>query len=242
MASEPTYLEIANHLAGTLGEIGDRVASENELAEAQGVSRPTARAALQELERRFLVRRVRGAGTFVNRRYDYIISADLPPSASAALRRVGADVHSQLLEASLQRPAADVAFLLDIDRSERVVILKRLFHIGSAVSGYSTSYLPHNLVPGLADVMKSDDSLHRVLADRYGISTRRSWSRASLELPRDAIAETLKMEGKPPTWLLEGVVHDPDRGHVPVEFTRSWMRSDLINVVYEMGPAPEFSR
>jgi DNA-binding FadR family transcriptional regulator len=39
------------------------VASEHELADANGVSRPTARAALQELEHRYLVRRVPRAGT-----------------------------------------------------------------------------------------------------------------------------------------------------------------------------------
>jgi hypothetical protein len=50
------------------------------------------------------------------------------------------------------------------------------------------------------------------------------------------------VEGKPPSWLLEGVLHDIKNDLTPVEFTRTWMRADLINVVYELGPAPEVVR
>jgi DNA-binding GntR family transcriptional regulator len=242
MASEPTYLEIADGLVSQLGTSGDRVISENELAQREGVSRPTARAALQELERRFLVRRVRGAGTFVNERFDYVISSEFAPSASATLRRAGAQVSSEVLEISIQRPAADVAYLLDIDRSEKILVLKRIFRIGSAVAAYSTSHLPYRLVPGLEHDFESGESLFLALSGRFGLSPQRAWSRASLELPRDPIAEILQMEGKPPTWLLEGGVHDLREPSQMLEFSRSWMRVDLINVVYEMGPAPEFIR
>lgn len=242
MAVEPTYLEIADGLASQLGGFGDRVISENELAQREGVSRPTARAALQELERRFLVRRVRGAGTFVNRRFDYLISSEIAPSASETLRRAGAEVSSEVLEVSVQRPAADIALLLDMDRSEKVVVLKRIFRIGSTVSGYATSHLPYRFVPGLDEDFVSGESLYLTLSERYGLSPQRSWSRASLELPRDPIAEILQMEGKPPTWLLEGAVHNRRDPSQILEYNRSWLRVDLINVVYEMGPAPEFAR
>jgi hypothetical protein len=61
-------------------------------------------------------------------------------------------------------------------------------------------------------------------------------------VPRDPIAEILQMDGIPPTWLLEGGVHDLREPFQMLEFSRSWMRVDLINVVGEVGPAPEFIR
>jgi DNA-binding GntR family transcriptional regulator len=246
MAADPTYLEIADQVAAQLGELGERVVSENELAERSNVSRPTARAALQELERRFLVRRVRGAGTFVNQRFDYVITADQAPSARQILTRAGAEVRFEVVEMSIQHPGADIALFLDMDRAENVLVIKRVAHIvhqsTETVAAYSTSYLPTRLVPDLEQQMETDDSLYSALVEKFGIIPRRAWSRASLELPRDPIAEILQVEGKPPSWLLEGVLHDIKNDLTPVEFTRTWMRADLINVVYELGPAPEVVR
>ncbi|NIY62706.1 hypothetical protein SMALB_0626 [Streptomyces malaysiensis] len=68
---------------------GTRVASEAEIARRFGVGRAAARAAVQELERRFVVRRTQGSGTFVNRRIDYVISRSAPPSWSATIAAAG---------------------------------------------------------------------------------------------------------------------------------------------------------
>lgn len=63
------YLEIADALATELSgqPNGTRAPSEHQVADQFGVGRSAARAALLELERRGLVRRVQGAGTFVQR-------------------------------------------------------------------------------------------------------------------------------------------------------------------------------
>ena len=72
------YAEIVVALVDDLAgrRPGARFASEHEIAARFAVSRAVAGAALRELENRLLVRRVRGSGTFVNGRIDYIISAD----------------------------------------------------------------------------------------------------------------------------------------------------------------------
>ena len=101
------YLEIADQLAGELATFapGSRVASEPELATRFGVGRAAARSALQELERRLLVRRVQGAGTFVNRRIDYVISRTRPPSWHATVTAAGAVPRSQTKD--VERVALD---------------------------------------------------------------------------------------------------------------------------------------
>src|SRR5580692_8252671 len=85
------YAEIVDKLVDDLAGCrpGTRVASEHELAARFAVSRAVAGAALRELESRLLVRRVRGSGTFVNGRIDYVMSADRVPSFSKAVRKMG---------------------------------------------------------------------------------------------------------------------------------------------------------
>src|SRR5215469_15548454 len=89
----PSYLAVSDELEQQLhgAAPGDPVASETELARRYGVSRLTARAALQELERRHLVRRVQGRGTFVLRRIDYRIAPDGPASFTDILAAAGVD-------------------------------------------------------------------------------------------------------------------------------------------------------
>jgi len=238
----PTYLELAEGLAADFRLVGDRVPSENEIASAHGVSRPTARAALQELERRFLVRRVRGAGTFVSRRIDYVISDSRAPSASATLRAAGVEPVIELVEVQALRCAADIAWHLGVERGTKVQLIRRRTTIDGLLTSLSSSYIPTALVPGIVDELALRGSLFQTLRDVYGIESQRRWSRASLDLPPTSIVEALRLDGTPPTWLLEGVNQRRDRPTQAVEFTRSWSRADVLNVVFEMGNPPEIVR
>lgn len=242
VATEPTYLELADGLVASLGEVGARVVSENELAELHGVSRPTARAALQELERRYLVRRIRGAGTFVSRRVDYVVSADAPPSATATLRRAGHEPEIELMRIDTIGAPADIAVHLGVERNSPVVCLRRRLHLLGLPTGWSSAYVRAELAPDLAEQLTPGRSLYQVLRDQYGLRPRRRWSRASLDVPPDATTHALELEGRPPTWLLEGVDEDEGNPDRTIEFTRSWMRADVINVVFELGRPPEVVR
>ena len=238
----PTYLELAEGLAADFRLVGDRVPSENEIASSHGVSRPTARAALQELERRFLVRRVRGAGTFVSRRIDYVISDSRPPSASATLKAAGVEPHRELVEASTLRCAADIAWHLGVERGTRVQLIRRRTTIDGILTSISSSYIPSAIVPGIVDELAVRGSLFETLRDVYGIECQRRWSRASLDLPPTSVVEALRLEGTPPTWLIEGVNEQRGRPSRAIEFTRNWSRADVLNVVFEMGQPPEIVR
>lgn len=237
MPATPTYLELAEGIAQTMegSPPGARIPSENEICSAHRVSRPTARAALQELERRFMVRRVRGAGTFASRRIDYVVSPDRPPSATMALRVAGVEPAITVLSARTVRAPADVADHLGLRDDRRVVAIHRTIAVDGVVASVATAYVVAGLVDGLAARMRHGTSLFAVLRDEYGIEPRRRWSRASLEVPTTAVALELEVEGRPPTWQLEGVSESSADRDVAVEFTRSWMRADVMNLVFEMG-------
>lgn len=93
MSSQPpAYLAVADDLARSLAHTqpGARLPSENELAASYGLHRQTARAVLQELERRHLVRRVQGRGTFAATLIDYHVAPGAVPSFTATVAGSGA--------------------------------------------------------------------------------------------------------------------------------------------------------
>ncbi|CAN5702079.1 GntR family transcriptional regulator [soil metagenome] len=239
MTATAPYLELAEVLQRTVRRArpGTRVVSEHELAAANGVSRPTARAALQELERRYLVRRIRGSGTYVNRRVDYVVSYDMAPSWSETVRRAGAEPGSEVVSVRIGRASSELLERLELDPGARVVAVTRRSTVDGVLASVGRTHLPADLVPGLGDHLGPSVSLYHVLVERYGLDPRRVWSRASLEVPDADIAGQLALETPGPTWLLESLNRDASSGR-PVELARGWMRADVLRVVFEMGEGP----
>lgn len=236
MGHDATYLELADELEAALADAGPgvRVVSEHELAGERGVSRPTARAALQELERRFMVRRIRGAGTFTHRRVDYVISPDVAPSASLTLERARAEFSLHIRD--VQQISADrhLTQVLEIPHGEQVTRVVRITRLDGVLAAVATAHIPLSLAPGIHQHAVDGVSLYRVLCDAYLLDPVRDCSRASLEVPPADIAAALGVEGRPPMWHLENVNRDRLSGRV-TEHTVSWMRADLVRVVFEMG-------
>ncbi|MEM9713716.1 MAG: GntR family transcriptional regulator, partial [Actinomycetota bacterium] len=140
----PTYLELADALEADVlrARPDDRVASEHEIVEQHDVSRVTARSALQELERRHLVRRVRGRGTFVARRLEYVVGPAMAPSWSATVRAAGALPGGELLGVCDCPADEDSARALAIDPGDPVVELRRRGTVDGLVATAAISVVP----------------------------------------------------------------------------------------------------
>jgi GntR family transcriptional regulator len=235
---EPAYLALADELEALLEglEPGDKLPSEHQLVATHGVSRLTARAALQELEARFLVRRVRGAGTFVARRIEHRLGPDLPPSGSEAVRRAGAEPGNNVLSVRIRKPLAGVREALDLDADEKVVTVTRVGTVDGLPATYGTTNLPSEVVPDLADHVVDGSSIYRILRDVYGLAPARLWARAELVVVPTDVAPHLGLDGRPLVWCLESCNHDPGLGR-PIELSRSWLRADTYRVVVELGRA-----
>lgn len=236
--TDPAYLALAEELEAEIASLepGARVASEHELVERHAVSRLTARAALQELEGRLLVRRVRGSGTFVARRIDYPIGSDMPPSASEMIRRAGAEPSSELVSVRTRKPSAQVRNALDLDADEKVVAVTRAGQVDSLPAWFGTTHLPQELVAGIAGHLGDDTSIYTVLRDHFGLDPTRQWARAELVVVPADVAPYLGLEGRPLVWRLESCNADPSLGR-PVELSQSWLRADVYRVRFELGGA-----
>ncbi|MGH9185364.1 MAG: GntR family transcriptional regulator [Acidimicrobiales bacterium] len=237
VAVEPTYLSLADELARVAAEArpGERLPSEHDLVAIRAVSRLTARAALQELERRHLVRRVRGSGTFVARRIEYRVSPDMPPSWSETVRRAGGTPETRVLRAGTQRATGQAAAALGLGRGARVTAIRRVGIVDGVVANVAASWVPQELAPVLADHVTAGGSIYAALRAQ-GLAPRRRWLRAGLEVVPSVEAGLLEFEGRPLVWLLEGLNEDAATGR-PIELSSSWMRPDVYRVVLELGPA-----
>ena len=200
----PTYLRVADDLEVVARSAvpGQRLPSEHELCERHAVSRLTARAALQELERRHLVRRVRGSGTYVARRIDYPVRAgdgaelerDRAPSGRRAASGGARNRAGRAANARTGRSALSA-------RAGVVVTVTRLGHVDGLVSGIATSWLPRRVVGSNNpdEFIDDGESLYAALVAR-GFRPRRRWTRAELDVVPPEVAPQLELEGRPLVW------------------------------------------
>ncbi len=231
-----SYLTLSQRLEEQLADAspGDLVPSENELARYHKVNRLTARAALQELERRHLVRRIQGRGTFVSRRLDYRITTHGPASFTDIVRGAGGDPATTTDEVLVRTPTPDERRSLELASRAHVIELRRRRWLGDDVVGVGISVLPAALVPGLKEKLGPDGSLYAALAGEYDLQPRRAWFRCEVVPAPEAVAAQLKLRGRPELFHNCGRL-ESERLGVPVEINDGWLRTDLFNVVVEVG-------
>lgn len=233
----PTYQILADELAEQITRLepNERLPSEVELAERHNVSRLTARAAVQELERRYLVRRVKGSGTYVTRRVDYVISPRFIPW-SEMVRRAGATTHRNVVSSKVVRASDEVSAGLELPTGTRVVELVRLASVNGIPANITHNYVPHDLAPGLADLLASAGDVTLALK-ALGFAPKRSWACSELAVPDIEIAQALDVEGRPPLWLVaHGIVDGASGRNLALSF--AWNRPDVLRVRFEFGNPP----
>ena len=231
------YAEIVDTLVDDLAGCrpGSRVASEHEIAARFAVSRAVAGAALRELESRLLVRRVRGSGTFVNGRIDYVISADRTPSYSQTVRAAGAEPRSVVRSITPEPLPDDLAARLEREPGSPAHRIVRQSWINAMPAGWVIEWIPDDMFPDGADVaVRAVESLDQVLRQMGGVEPVRAWCRVSMELPPPEVATGLETDPGRHVWLVESVNRDARR-RFPVLTNIWWTRPDVIRVTVEMS-------
>ncbi|GAC1363202.1 MAG: GntR family transcriptional regulator [Ktedonobacteraceae bacterium] len=171
-SSEGTlYKQVLSRLSEAIksGKIGagDKLPTEAELAQAYGISRTTARRALDELRRLGLVRREPGRGTF---RVDPVLKADLTylHSFSDEIRRLGYQPGARLLAKHEVTADQAVANQLNIPVGSPVMSIRRLRMADEQPIFVCDSYLPLTRFPVLRDADYKVISLHELFEQVIG--------------------------------------------------------------------------
>lgn len=191
------YERIAAYLRDlvTEAEPGDRLPSEAELCDRFGVSRMTARQAVQLVANEGTIERRRGAGTFVR---SHPIPRDLgsPLSFSGSMRARGMTAASRTLEWGEVEPDGDERAALALGEGEPGYVLERLRLADGTPMAIERAVMPRDLALQLGDEIH-DGSLHdafrsigRVPTEAHAeVSARRATKRERelLGLPHSGI-------------------------------------------------------
>ncbi|MGC5170116.1 GntR family transcriptional regulator [Microbacterium sp. DT81.1] len=218
------------------GREGDPLPSEAELAEKFGVSRMTARQAMQSLAAQGLVRRQRGSGTFIAPQPMHRHSGPLM-SFTEDMKRRGLSASSRLITAELRDATAAEAGALRLEPGQRLVSLVRIRLADGQPMAIESTVLTPDCVPVLSHDLEQG-SLHQALRELgrqpvtavCRISAREATGKESalLDLPRRAA-------------VLQEQRVISDQSERPLEFTTTNYAADryVIDAVFTLtDPAP----
>ena len=217
------YHQILRDLTGRIesGEVGvgDRLPSEADLVAEFGVSRTTARRALDELRRQGLVRREPGRGTFLASPRLRSNLAYLH-SFSEEIERWGCTPGVRLISQEERAADEEVAAWLGVEVGERVLFVRRLGLADDRPVFVCNSYLPTSRFPALKDADYRTVSLGRLLEERTGrqIEHVRQWIGAATAV--EDVAESLEIPAGVPVLEIRRITCVT--GNEPVEAVEAY--------------------
>lgn len=162
----PFYLQIREAIYNKIinGEYkaGEKLPSEDKLAENFGVSRMTVSKALAELVNKEYLTRVQGSGTFVSKMRKEGTQLDIM-GFSGSMTKKGFKVHTQVFIKELEIPSKEIAQKLKIPFTQKVIHLKRLRSVNNEPIVLQDTYLSAQLCMSLMDVDFQIESLYTSL-------------------------------------------------------------------------------
>ena len=197
-AQQARYEQIAEYLRElvTAAHPGDRLPSEAELCEQFGVSRMTARQAVQLLAADGLVERRRGAGTFV-RSHPVLRDLGSPLSFTGSMRARGMTASSKTLEWGEVKPTPDEADALGLEEGDEAYGLERLRLADGTPMAIERVVMPSELALALGDDFQ-DGSLHEAFR---GIGHNPTEAHAEVSARR-ATSRECDLLGFPPSGIV----------------------------------------
>lgn len=231
----PLYMQIHEKLREQIDanylEAGASVPSERELAELCGVSRMTARQALNSLKDEGLVYQERGIGTFVSKRKLDIHTRNLI-GFSEEMRMRGLNPGSKTLLFELKTADTEVANELNIEKGEEVYRLERLRLADEIPVAYEEACLPVKSFPDLHKLDLENNSLYKLLENHYGVQMHYAEEVLEATAATKKIATHLGVRAGSPLLIVHRVVFSSSNS--AVESVRTFYRADRYRATFRL--------
>ncbi|MGW8366096.1 GntR family transcriptional regulator [Streptomyces wedmorensis] len=216
---------------------GDAIPSERTLCATLGVSRPTLRAAVDELVATGLLVREHGRGMFVAP--DKITQELVAEDHAASAPRSPGSWTSTVLELRTVRAGARIGRRLAVSPAAELVHVTRLRHVDGAPIALEQLHVPADLVPGLT-VADMEGGFYAHLRERRGIRTAHAVQSIEPTVLSEEEAALLEVPVLSPALLFDRTTSDATGR--PVEYVRSLYRGDRYRIVTRLalaGTAPD---
>jgi GntR family transcriptional regulator len=224
----PKYYMIINILRQSFAKYnrGDRVPSEWQLAKQFGVSRVTLQRALSQLVDDGMIIRQQGRGTF----YTGESRAGKTQAISGALESLmvyenGAKARV-IGKSRTWDAASDIRSHLRLGPDDEVVIIRRVAIVGTEPFAYIINYLPLDIGIKIYDEDKAltNSPIAYLLREKYRVPLTRADQTIDAVLADPEVATALDFPIGSPLLRIERTFFS--RKDRPIQFTRSWYRSD----------------
>jgi GntR family transcriptional regulator len=207
---------------------GEALPSERILSESLGVSRPTLRAALDDLARDGLVTREHGRGTFTSSRK---IHQELEPTARGDFQvppAEGTPWQSRLISFDLEAAGARLGQRLEISPGDQLVSVVRLRLVDGLPMCIERIRIPAAFVPGITGRDFEIGSLYGLLRSRYQVAAKDAVQTTEPTVTDAQEAALLGVPLHSPALLFERTTRNAD--HAVIEYTRSIYRGDRYRI------------
>jgi GntR family transcriptional regulator len=203
---------------------GDQLPTEDRLSKGFGVSRPTLREALRQLERDQVIYCVHGRGRFIATDLQrYRDSITQLRSVTEMARALGFRLTTRVLHVQKRLPSAEEARQLELASDERIVELERARYAETDPLIYSMDVFPERLVKGLPGQDAWGGSLVQLM-ESWGVRLAYSQTTIHATLLSAKLVGQLGVDRKVPWILLVQLNFDADRR--PQLFSRDFHRGD----------------
>ena len=210
--------------------IGEKLPSEQDIADRFGVNRHTVRRALAELTVRGLVRAERGSGTYVEpARISYPIRART--RFSEIINSGGRMAGGRLLASSREPAPRDIALRLDLPPNAMTVRLEILRSANRVPISLGTSWLPADLAPDAARIYRTVRSVSRLLAHIGFQDYKRRDTRVSAAVADAVHAAKLQLTPGRPLIVVDSV--DIAADGRPILTSHARFAADRVDLVVE---------
>jgi len=223
--SSPKRDVVRQHILGLIENTrpGTGLASERDLAQQLGVSRPTVRAALAELTQDGLLVRQRGRGTFTS---PHKVTQEL--AANMAVPPAEGDWTSWVVTFEVAPALPPMAARLELDPGEPVLRVTRVRLVDEEPIAIEQLELPAAIVPGLEPSDLESGNFYRLLRERFGVSVAEAVQAIEPSFTNPDQAELHDVPVYTPLLRIERTTRDTT-GRV-VEVTRSVYRGDRYRI------------
>lgn len=230
-ASQPLYKQVEETLKEMIEGVefapGDQIPSERELSDMLGVSRMTARKAVENLIQSGLLERRSTLGTYVRQPRVVRQLGFGPQGLTQQLSQDGQQVQAKLLEFEVVRAPRRVADYLEIRLGELTYRIKRLRLVNNIPFCIETSYLPAAYFKDLSqDDLIHNSSLYGLLRQRYQVEMAQAAGTVSISRCTSDEAKCLELNEGDPVMFSRFVAHD-STGR-PVEYVKSINHPDRV--------------
>ena len=231
------FVQLRQEITSGVRPNGTRLPTEQELSAQYGVSRITARRALDELAEGQLVKRKRRVGTVVT--FDY---AEKPVEGVidqpvVSLLAFGDGTRVEMVDAGIVTARNSVAEALGVEPGTDLWRVSRIRHLENQPLGHFVGYMSPRYARGVSREMLQDTQMLTILT-QAGVKIGGARQTISATLADATLSTALKVDIGAPILCVERTVLDARQQ--PVQHIVAHFRSDLFRVRLDLS-APQKS-